>query len=338
MVGTPDTGTRAVPGLARRAVGRVVWASLRASLLVSPRPVALLIRRQFASSVVTRTAELDALATPGVRVVSDEHYGPNPAARLDLFVPPSPNDGRLPLVAWIHGGAFVGGTKEELRGWFRQLAAMGVPVAAIEYPLAPEARHPVPARQVQAALRYLQDEAGRLGIDASRVVLAGDSAGAQLAAQAAVVTVDPRYARAIGVEPSLRPEQLSGAVLCCGIFDLTSVGLTGPFAPFTDAVGWAYSGHRRYRDDEAFMSAMAVTEAVGPSFPPAFVTAGNADPLLPQSMALAERLTNVGAPVETLFYPPDHRPALGHEYQFEPGLPEGRDALARIAAFVVARG
>ncbi len=99
------------------------------------------------------------------------------------------------------------------------------------------------------------------------------------------------------------------------------------------AVGWAYSGSREYRNDERFVSSTTLARHVSEAFPPTFITAGNADPLLAQSRSLVAALESKGVPVETLFYPDDHQPALGHEYQFDISLPDGRATLERLTTF-----
>jgi acetyl esterase/lipase len=72
------------------------------------------------------------------------------------------------------------------------------------------------------------------------------------------------------------------------------------------------------------------------AFPPAFISVGNADPLAPQSRALAEALEAVGVEVDTLFFPDDHSPPLAHEYQLLLSTQEGRLALDRSVAFLAA--
>jgi acetyl esterase/lipase len=80
-------------------------------------------------------------------------------------------------------------------------------------------------------------------------------------------------------------------------------------------VGWSYIGYKDFthhpKADEC-----SVVRHVTPAYPPSFVSAGNADPLIADSLAMAEALAANGVPVERLFYPRDHNPPLGHEYQF----------------------
>jgi acetyl esterase/lipase len=96
---------------------------------------------------------------------------------------------------------------------------------------------------------------------------------------------------------------------------------------------WAYSGKRRYADDRVFGLA-SVVHHVTPAFPPSLVTVGNADPLRPHSEALVERLGAVGADAEAVFFPDDHEPPLGHEYQFDLDGEAGQRFLQALIAFV----
>jgi acetyl esterase len=72
---------------------------------------------------------------------------------------------------------------------------------------------------------------------------------------------------------------------------------------------------------------MSVMPHLTGDFPSSFISAGNADPLAPQSIALATALEGKGTQVRTLFFPADHVPPLGHEYQFDLSGAAGQSAL-----------
>jgi acetyl esterase len=309
---------------------------MRLSLIVSPRPTALLVRRLFERGAADRARRQLAAAPADVAAILDERYGVGSDERMDVYLPAAAQaeDRRLPCVVWTHGGAFVGGSKEELGGYLRMLAARGFVVVAIRYSLAPEARYPEPTRQLMVALGHVTAQAARLHVDPARIVLAGDSAGAQISAQAAAIITSPVYASTMGIQPALEPGALRGVVLCCGIYDITALNDRGPFGSVLRAVAWAYSGERDYRHAPRFTTTMSVANHVTEHFPEAFITAGNADPLLPQSEALIERLDALGVGVDRLLYAPDHRPALGHEYQFDLDLVDGRVAFGRLGDFI----
>lgn len=331
----PDVGGRGAVG--ERLLLWGVTQAVRASLLLSPRPAALLIRRVFARTGAQAAAALERDAPTDVSVVVDERYGDGPDMLLDLYRPAGV-ERPLPLVVWVHGGGFCGGAKHEWSGYYKRLAAAGFAVAAPRYSLAPEHRYPTPVRQVMAALAFLRGDASRLGIDPDRIALAGDSAGAHIAAQVAALVTTPGYADVVGVAPTITAAQLRCAVLCCGPYDLSLARADGSELArrFEQVVLWAYSGKRRFLDDPAFAAA-SITDHLSGAFPPTLLTVGNADPLRPHSERLAAELSRHGVAHETVFYPSDHQPPLGHEYQFDLDGDAGQRFLHRLLAFLTAR-
>jgi acetyl esterase/lipase len=140
---------------------------------------------------------------------------------------------------------------------------------------------------------------------------------------------NPAYARQIGIAPGLAPEQLAGALLFCGVYDVSQMGRGGGILGwFIQSATWAYSG-KRGAAGAAALASMSIIPNLTPAFPPAFISAGNADPLGPQSVALALALTANGTSVTSLFFAADHQPPLPHEYQFDLDTEAGRLALQR---------
>jgi acetyl esterase len=312
------------------------WATftLHTSLLFTPRPAALMLRRAFASSGEKIARDLEEHAPTNTESLIDEPYGNEPDMVLDVHRPSS-TDAALPALMWVHGGGFVGGSKHELAAYLELIAGDGYAVVAPDYSLAPEHRYPTATRQVMEALRYVRANAERLGIDPSRVVLGGDSAGAQIAAQIGALVTTPGYSDVVGIEPAIAPAQLRGLVLACGPYDLGLAGKAGTpeGRRFLTTVLWAYSGKRRFLNDSTF-STLSVVDHLTSAFPPALMTVGNADPLREHSESLVERLRENGVEPETLFFPPDHDPPLGHEYQFNLDTAAGRLFLDRLLVFL----
>ena len=261
----------------------------------------------------------------------DLAYGPGEDERFDLHRP-AQTDVALPTIVWIHGGGYVSGSKEAVANYLRILASHGFTVVGIGYSIGPGHAYPKPVVQANAALGYLSTHASALGIDPRALVLAGDSAGAQIAAQVAMLTTDPRYATEIGIAPTLDRAQVRGTILGSGVFDFTRFRYDGPGALFTNTFLRAYSGRRHFLDDERFMRG-SITPNLSAAFPPSFVTSGNADPLEGQAHRLVERLAERGIDHESLFFPPDHEPAQPHVYFFDLDSDEGRRALSSMVAF-----
>jgi acetyl esterase/lipase len=107
--------------------------------------------------------------------------GPGGALRIRLYSPSSGD--KLPGLIYFHGGGLVAGTLETHDSIARALAHSGaVRVASVDYRLAPEHRFPAALEDALAAARYISEHAVEFGIDAARVGISGDSAGATLAA------------------------------------------------------------------------------------------------------------------------------------------------------------
>lgn len=303
---------------------------------VSYWPTTLLLRY---SPDLNGTSALEALeqhVPDGVTGLIDEQYRQgDPDGRLDAFWPEDVA-GPLPVVVWVHGGAFVAGTKDGTTAYLKILASQGYATVSVEYTKAPEAHYPRQMDQVAAALEHVAANADRYHADPDRIVLAGDSAGAHMAAQTALAISDDEYAAAAGLPQAVESDQLRGVVLACGAYDLT-------LPDYSDGIGgrlqrdilWAYTGERGF-DSDPLISYASIPQHVTSSFPPVFVTAGNGDPLEQHSHALVSALREQGVEPDTLFFPADREPPVPHEYQFDLDQEPGPEALERILAFLEA--
>lgn len=110
--------------------------------------------------------------------------------QLDFY--PSNVTGNRPCVIVVHGGSWAGGDSKQLPGLNSYLAIKGYNVAAINYRMAPKYQTPAPVEDIRAAITYLCKHAVELHIDATRFVILGRSAGAQIALLAAYTLHEPR--------------------------------------------------------------------------------------------------------------------------------------------------
>lgn len=314
-------------GLALLMILSVAWGAW----MWSPWPRALRVRRSFDADGRRVNAALARHAPAGVHGLHDESYDRrNPAALMDVYSPVK-EERLLPAVVWIHGGGWLAGDKGQIENFARIVAARGYVVVTVNYSLAPGSKYPTPLYELATALRYLKENAARYQIDASRFFLAGDSAGAQLAAQLANLISSPKYAALLGVSPPLDRGELAGALLFCGRYDLKRP----PYGDLVTTMLWAYSGLRDYRTNRSF-SSFSVIDYVTSDFPPTFISCGNGDSLVSQSISFAERLNENSVIVDSLFFPAQHAPSLPHEYQFNLDTSEGKLALERATAFLAA--
>lgn len=303
----------------------------------SPWPGALLIRSVFENGAAKVKTSLEAHAPGGVTRIANQPYRPGDAdAMLDVYYPVSTAAGTaLPVIVWTHGGAWISGSKDDDIPYFEILASKGYTVVAPNYSVGPEEKYPTAVLQLNTALGYLQRNSERFHIDVSRIVLAGDSAGSQLASQLATIVTNPRYATEMDITPTLTPGQLKGVVLACGVYDMAALnGLPGIVGWGFDIATWSYTGIRDYASDPN-MKQMSTIDYVTSGFPPAFITGGNDDGLTAiQSKPFAAKLESLGVRTQTLFFPKDYTPGLPHEYQFNLDNAAGQKALAQILDFV----
>jgi acetyl esterase/lipase len=114
------------------------------------------------------------------RVVRDVEYARagDISLKLDLYVPA--NAQSPPLVVWVHGGAWRGGSKSNPS--ILPLTEKGYAIASVDYRLSTVAPFPAQIHDIKAAIRYLRVSAKEHEISADRIAISGSSAGAHLAA------------------------------------------------------------------------------------------------------------------------------------------------------------
>jgi acetyl esterase/lipase len=119
-------------------------------------------------------------SSPQMRLYKDLAYLPNGHERqkLDLYVPEN-SGGLMPLIVWIHGGGWMGGSKNHCPPlpWTRK----GYVLASIDYRLSQDAKFPAQIEDCKAAVRWLRIHSDKYSIDPDRMVAWGDSAGGHLA-------------------------------------------------------------------------------------------------------------------------------------------------------------
>ena len=97
---------------------------------------------------------------------------------LDLYMPAAVED--PPLLVWVHGGAWRGGSRKSVAAL--ALVQAGYAMASTSYRLSGVAPFPAQSHDIKAAIRFLRAHAADYGYDASRIGILGSSAGAHLAA------------------------------------------------------------------------------------------------------------------------------------------------------------
>ena len=210
-----------------------------------------------------------------IRQVAATRFGPDPAQKLEMFVPQGAK-GTLPIVVFIHGGSWATGDPADYRFIARTLCAQGYAVVLAGYRLYPQVRFPAMVEDGAAALRWVHDNAAKYRGDPARIALMGHSAGAY---NVAMLTLDPQWLKGVGLDD----RAIRGTVALAGPFD---------FFPFdTDATINSFGA----APDPALTQ--PITFARGDA-PPMLLVTGDADTRVKprNSKALAQRLTQAGTP------------------------------------------
>jgi len=204
---------------------------------------------------------------------------------LRLYRPPDV-ERPAPALVFAHGGGWTLGTLDSADDICRELATrVGCVVVSVDYRLAPGHPFPAPLEDVQSAAAWVREHAGSLGVDASRVGLAGTSAGGNLAAATALYTVGE------GSDPFACQVLLYPITDCA--FDTPSYRnhADGPLLTRAD-MEWFWAQYRRSPADahHPLASVSRAPEAMLDCGTPAVVATGGHDPLRDEGRAYAERL------------------------------------------------
>lgn len=297
-----------------------------------------LIAGVFNTSTEIQKKFIDRHAPADVLVQNNIQYLDNPKLHFDLYQPQDiAAQGLRPTVVWIHGGGWISGSKEHARGYLKLLAAQGYNVVAVEYQFAPQAVYPEQLHQINQALSYIQSHAAQLHINANKLYLAGDSAGANMASHYAAFVANQAYAQAQNFSPVIQRHQLQGLILHCGIYDLNYFVDTAPDE--ISLLEWginnlvqAYTAERK--NDAAFLSSISPRQHLNANYPPVFISGGNKDFLTAsQSLPMVQSLKQYGIPVTEAFYP-DSKEFLVHEYQFMMGKEASKQTFDQTIQFL----
>ena len=243
---------------------------------------------------------------PPVAAVTSHEYAPG--LQLDLRRP-TDTASPAPVVIVIHGGGWDGGDRNEVAGFNDWLVTQGWAVAAVDYRLAPA--HPWPAQRedVLAAIAWLKDHGGELGLDANRLVLFGRSAGGQIASAVGYGTHDPAIR---GVIALYAPFDMEFAWSVSRADDaLNSLNLMRQF------LGGPPEETRR----EIYRSASAQELVQAGRTPPTLLLHGSLDTLVwrRHSERLAARLAAAGVPHAFI-----ELPWAVHAFEYNPHGPGGQ--------------
>ena len=311
-------------------------AILDAGKTLGRRPVELQTPAEARAERVEMVAQFVALPEyAGVRVedrtifvadsVADRADGREIVVRIYR---PGTGDGPWPVVVFFHGGGFVVCTLETHDPYCRALAIeAGVMVVSVDYRLAPEHKFPAGLEDCLAATEWVLAHAGELG--ASRVLVAGDSAGGTMAAVVALLLRDKGVAGVAGqiliypVTAHYDPPTASYLEMAEG-YGLTRKGMM-----------WFWDHYLKDKSEGADFRAAPLLAASLRGLPRAFVVTAEYDLLRDEGQAYARRLEEAGVDVTHVFVEGMNHGFACSMNEF-PFLPQAKDVLRKMAEWIAA--
>jgi acetyl esterase len=218
--------------------------------------------------------------------------GPLEATVYRPAVPPE--GGSPPALLYLHGGGWVGGSRQAIDGTARRLAnAARCLVVSADYRLAPEHPFPAAVEDAHCWLRWTAGSAADLGADPARLAVGGASAGATLALSAALKARDegdrlPDFLLLHYPIADRSLDQESCRTLATG-YVLT-----------TRSMEWFWNHYLADHPDDAAHPYASPLRADLAGLPPTHVLTAGYDPMKDQQRALVERMRAAGVPVEHL--------------------------------------
>lgn len=303
-------------------------------MIFTPYPATALVHSLFANGGVAKEPAGYSEVLEKIEIKQDLTYESLiPQNKYDLIVPKTGDN--FPVILWVHGGAYVGGQKSDVSIYANMLAAQGYAVVNMEYDLAPGTRYPGPLVQMNDLYKELQRVSQAYSLDLNQLIIAGDSAGGQIASQFINIQVNDSYSQAVNFLQEVPKETIKGAILFCSPFSLNELATTRRISAvdyFIRNVGWAYTGKADWAKSEIAKEA-DLLEVVSGGFPATFITDGNKGSFEEQAKSFVNLIESQGTDVTTAFYSPDEG-ELTHEYQFDMTLPQSQQTFAALVNFL----
>jgi acetyl esterase/lipase len=265
---------------------------------------------------------VDLKGVPIGTIQDGELPGPGGPLPYRIYTPQQPAARPLPALVFFHGGGCVFGDIDTHDGLCRMLAAeSGCAVVSIGYRRAPEHRFPAAVEDSYAATQWVADHAVELGLDAGRIAVGGDSAGAGLAVvvcQMAAARHGPRIALQLLFCPVLdmRAETPSRRDFAEGYFLNQAT------------IDWML---RHYCTADVDLDDPRLSPLRAPQFsglPPAHIHTAEFDPLRDEGEAYAQALRRAGVPARYSC----HAGMIHYFYAMAGAIPAARTALKAAAA------
>lgn len=279
---------------------------------LAPSDARAVLDRAQAGEVAMAPAEIEEHTIPG---------GPDGTVSITVVKPVSRN-GSLPTVVYTHGGGWILGNFDTHERLVRDLTEQtGAAFVFVNYPPSPEARYPIAIEQVYATVAWVARYGAELGLDGTRLAVAGDSVGGNMTAAVTLL------AKARG-GPEIRFQALLYPVTDAA-FDTRSYEqfAEGPWLTRA-AMRWFWDAYLPDAERRAESTASPLRATVGQlaGLPPALVITDEADVLRDEGEAYGRKLRQAGVDVTTVRYE-----GVFHDFMMLNALAETNAARAATA-------
>ena len=231
--------------------------------------------------------------------IEDEVIPGGPTGSVSIrIVRPKGCAAPLPIVMDFHGGGWILGDEKTHDRLIREIASRAhAAVVFVKYTPSPEAKFPAPLEQAYAATRYMADNGSRFGLDGSRLAVAGDSVGGNMA------TIVARLAKERG-GPKLRYQALFYPVTDASFDDASYQRFAGGPWLTKPAMEWFFNAYAPTLADRAKpdVSPLRASLAQLQGLPPALIITDENDVLRDEGEAYAHKLMRAGVSVTAVRY------------------------------------
>ncbi|CAM3741740.1 alpha/beta hydrolase [Erysipelothrix urinaevulpis] len=285
--------------------------------IVSPRPATYAIQKLFEGGLAVKPENYEEILDTVVIKENLTYESKWKNNTFDLITPKKTQE-KIPIIFWMHGGAYVAGDKSDVSEYAVQIASQGYALVNLNYELAPQATYPTPLIQLGEAYQYIVEKYQDYNFDFDQIYFAGDSAGAQIVAQFVNIQVNDAYQKEVKLPATLSKEKIAGVLLFCGPYDFEHFersSMSKYLQFFIHRVGWSYFGSSDWKESDALKHS-SIINYIDETFPKTFITDANTFSFEEQAKKLVTLFNELGVENTSVFYDVDDV-TLEHEYQFK---------------------
>ena len=239
--------------------------------------------------------------SPNVLISTRMIDGPESKLLVKIYEPAHRIKEKLPAVYWIHGGGYVMGHPDGddllCESFVNEINCV---VVSIDYRLAPEHKYPAAIEDCYAGLKWTADNKDELLIDASKIAVAGASAGGGLAAALALMARDKKGPH-IAFQAPLYP-MLDDCNTTPSSYEINEENMPKAWNREANIIAWKmYLGENTKGEVSPYAAPARAENLEG--LPPAYIFIGQLDPFRDETIDYVKKLSMAGVPVEFHLYP-----------------------------------